>query len=90
MTGLPSSTTDRQKIKAALVECTNCFQRIEDEQESLKEIINDVAEKSGINKKLLRRVARTMYKRTYTDVVQENDDFETLYETLVKGKDDQT
>lgn len=85
-TNVPSSITDRQKVKAALVECTHAFQRIEDEQESIKEMINDVAEKTGINKKLLRRVARTMYKHTYSDVIQENEEFETLYELLVKDK----
>jgi len=37
-------------------------------------------------KKQINKLARTMYKRNYEDVQQENEDFETLYETLIAKK----
>jgi hypothetical protein len=90
MSIVPSSTTDRKKIKAGLVEITRCFQRVEDEQESVKEIINDLSQAFTIKKPLLRRLAKTLYKRSYSDVQQENEEFEEMYEILVKDAAQQT
>jgi hypothetical protein len=83
---IPSSSEDRKKIKTMLTEATHCMQRAEDERQSIKEIIDDAYAKFDIPKKILRKIATTMYKHNYEDVTAENDDFESLYEILVNSK----
>lgn len=85
---VPSSPNDRSKLKTMLTEITHCMQRADDERESIKEIINDAYSKFDIPKKVLRKLATTMYKHNYEDVQAENEDFETLYEILVNNKKD--
>lgn len=83
---VPSSPSDRQKFKLMLVEMTKCMQKIDDEKESIKEIANSAQEQFSVKKKLVTKLARTMYKHNYADLQAENEHFETLYETLVEGK----
>lgn len=78
-----SNPVDRQKLKLALVEMTHCFQRMDDERESAKDIAADCEEQYGISKKLINKVAKTMYKHSYADVQAENEHFEFLYESIV-------
>lgn len=86
MSIVPSSPSDRQKLKNLLVEVTNCLARIDGEKEAMKEIISTGEENFGVKKKIITKLARTMYKRNYSDLQAENDDFESLYEILVEGK----
>jgi len=86
---LPSNPNDRQKLKIAIGEITNCLLRIDSEREAMKEIIADASTKYGVDKKMIRKIATTMYKHNYADVQAENEEFETLYETLVEGRTDE-
>ena len=83
---IPSSPSDRQLLKQSLVEMTHCMQRADLEKESIKEIADNAAEKFNLPKKIINKLAKTMYKRNYQDLQSENEDFTLLYETLVEGK----
>ena len=83
---VPSNPADRQKMKTMLAEMTYCLQRADDEREAMKEIANEIQKQFGVPKKIVNKLARTMYKRNYADLQAENEDFELLYETLVEGK----
>lgn len=83
---LPSNPNDRQKLKMAIGEITNCLLRIDSERDAMKEIIADASKQYGVDKKMIRKIASTMYKHNYADVQQENQEFELLYETLVEGR----
>jgi len=83
---LPSSPNDRQKLKMAIGEITNCFLRIDAERDAIKEILAEAANKYGVDKKMIRKIASTMYKHNYADVQAENEEFSILYETLVEGR----
>lgn len=82
----PSSPTDRQKLKTMLDAVTHCMQRADDEREAKKALIQEIFEEFQIPKKQLNKIAKTMHKRNFKDVVEEQKDFEELYETLVEGK----
>lgn len=86
-TSVPSDPNDRQKLKTMLSEMTQCLYRADKEREQMKEICDHAHEQSGIQKKIINKLARTMYKQTYADLQAENEDFEYLYEALVLGKD---
>jgi len=80
----PSNPKDRQALKLALVEMTNCLARMDAEREAKKDIANTIKEKFEIKPALANKLAGVMYKQNYADMQQEQDDFELLYETLVE------
>ena len=80
---IPASVKDREKIKASLVAMTHCMQKMDLEREAKKDLVDTLSKDFSIPKKTLNKLAATMYKRDYADKCAENEDFETLYETLV-------
>lgn len=79
---------ERQEFKLMLVEMTKVLQQIDDLRESLKDIADSAQEKFSIKKKLVSKLAKTMYKHNYADLQTENEHFSYLYESLVEGKKD--
>lgn len=82
---IPSSPADRKRLKDMIVECTHCLQRIEDQKEAMKDIVETIQNEFTIPKKMGNKLARTMFKRNYDSLQQENEDFENLYELVVEG-----
>lgn len=62
------------------------MQQIDDLKEGIKETVNDLSGTSGIDKKMIKKLASTMYKHNYASYQEENRHFETLYETLIEGR----
>lgn len=83
---IPTNPADRAELKTMLAEMTNAMRRIDDEREQIKDIAAAAEEKFEIPKKLVRKLATTMYKHNYADLQSENEHFEFLYEALVEGK----
>lgn len=77
---------EKQEFKLMLGEITQCLRRMDDERDQIKEIVKVASEKYDIKGKLIRKVANTMYKHNYADVVSEHEHFEHLYESMVEGK----
>ena len=80
-----SNAEDRRKLKAMIIEMTNTLSRVDAEREHLKEIASAAVDEFDIQKKLINKLARTMYKNNYADLQAENEHFEFLYESLVDG-----
>lgn len=85
-TPIPVSPDEVKKLKAMIVEATQCMSRIDGEKEAMKDIIAAASEKFGIKKPLLNKLARTMYKHNFANLRQENEAFEQLYESLTGGQ----
>lgn len=83
---IPSGQSERIEFKTILVEMTKYLQQIDDIKEDLKAAAAAAEEKFNIKKKLISKLARTMYKHNYADLQQENEHFSHLYETLIEGK----
>lgn len=83
---VPSSPKDRQALKLMIVDITNQYALIDGHKEVIKESLSAAEEKYGVKKKLVAKIARAMYKQSYKDIVQENEDFDLLYQTLVESK----
>lgn len=77
---------ERAEFKLMLVEMTNLLAAVDASKEHMKEAVEAAQEKFGIKKKLISKLARTMYKHNYADLQSENDHFSYLYESLVEGK----
>ena len=80
------SPEDRKLLKGMIVEMTHSLERIEGEKEQIKDIAESAKSKFDISPKLVKKMARTMFKHNYADLQSENDDFELLYETIIEGK----
>lgn len=79
---IPSSPQDRKAIKDALSEISNSLTRIEAERDLIKDILQTVEDNQKVPKKYTRKLAKIYHKQNYTEVQQEQDDLETLYETI--------
>ena len=80
------SANERPELKIMLVEYTKLLQANDTNRESMKDIAGACEEKFGIKKKLISKLAKTMYKHNYADLQQENEHFSFLYESLVEGR----
>jgi len=85
MSTVPSSPSDRQNIKVALEQITASMDRIAAEKDHIKDVFGMLKEKFEIQPKISRKMAKTMYDRSYSTLQQENEDFELMYESIVEG-----
>jgi hypothetical protein len=84
---IPSNPADLKKIKGMIEEAAHCFQRIADQNEALKDILDTIKEDFQIAPKYSRKMARAYYKNNFHDTQAEYQEFETLYESVL-GNDD--
>lgn len=81
-----SSPTDRQKIKKNLDELSNSYTRIAAERDLIKETISEMSKDFELPKKTLNKMAKTYYKQSFLKEQQDQEDFESLYTTIVELK----
>jgi len=81
---IPSDPAAREKIRRVLRTVSDSFTRIEAERDLIKDEISALIEEYEIPRKFLNRMARTYHKQNFKDVVIEQDDFQTLYESVVE------
>ena len=77
------SDTDRKKLKDAMKEMDSSLTRVAAERDLQKNIINDLHDAIGLDKKLIRRLARTHFRANFKDEQDENSQFEELYEEVI-------
>lgn len=83
MSDAPTDPNKVKQLKQMIAEITHCYSRMDSEREQAKEIAAAAAETFGIEKKMVNKIARTMYKHNYASLQQENEEFEQLYESIV-------
>lgn len=79
-----SNPKDREDLLKVLKECSDSMTRIKSEKDFMKEAIKDVCEKLDVPKRLVNRMVKVYHKQNYDEEVAVQDQFETLYETVVK------
>ena len=79
---IPSSDSDKQRMKSAMEEISNSYTRIEAEKDFIKEAIIALEDDIGIPKKYLGKMARMYHKNNVSEVVAEIEDIEALLETI--------
>lgn len=82
---IPSNPADRQKLKGVVEEVARCLQRMDDERSAMKDILEAAKDDLGIPPKFTRKLARTYYKQNFKETQTENEDFETLYESVIES-----
>lgn len=81
-----NSPDERKKFKSMLAVLTKHMEGIDTHRESIKETVTDMSAEYGLDKKVINKIAKTMYKHNYGSLQEENRHFEILYETVVEGK----
>lgn len=82
---VPSDPQTKQTILNALKEISNSMTRIDSEKDLIKEIVEEVSDKTEVPKKYINKLARIYHKQNISEVKAENDDLETLYEAVTAG-----
>ena len=76
---------DRKRVKNAIIELNDSMTRVAAERDLQKEIINTAYEKIGVDKKLLRRMAKAYFKANFGEEVEENKTFEESYDLILRN-----
>lgn len=82
---IPSSPADRQKIKLAIEEMVKCMLRIDDEKSAMKDIMDELEEKYDLPKKIVRKMAKAMYKSNVEEEKAESDEFFDVYDAIIEN-----
>lgn len=72
----------KKKLKDAIKEMSDSYLRIESERELQKQILDTVSEEIGVDKKIIRKMARTYHKQDFELVREEHETFEASYESV--------
>lgn len=79
-----SAEADRKKLLDAIRECSNSMTRIDAEKDLIKEAVKVVCEDLKLPKRLVNRLVKVYHKQNYDEEVATHEQFEQLYETIVK------
>lgn len=79
-----SSEEDRDKLLKVIKECSDSMTRMEAEKEYVKEAIGDISKQLQLPKRLVQKMVKVYHKQNYDEEVAVHDQFEELYETVVK------
>lgn len=77
------SNADKQKLKNAISEMNDSMTRVAAERDLQKEILNKIVDELGLDKKIVRRMAKAYYKSNFSEEVEENNSFEELYTNVL-------
>lgn len=75
---------EKKKLRGAITSLNDSMTRAASEREYQKETINTISEELGLDKKLVRRLAKVYFKANFNEEVEENKNFEDFYANVVK------
>lgn len=79
-----SNPADQEKLLKVLRECSGAMTRMEGERDYIKESVTEICNQLQLPKKLVSRMVKVYHKQNYDEEVATHEQFETLYETIVK------
>lgn len=79
------SPCDRETLRDAVKEVADSMIRIASERDLMKTAIDVVAEKLGVDKKIVRAMAKTYFKANFENVKDEHSQFEEFYELVMNN-----
>jgi hypothetical protein len=79
-----TNPADKEKLLKILKECSESKTRIEAERDLIKESVSVISEELQLPKKLLNRMVKVYHKQNFDEEVAVHDQFETLYQNIVK------
>lgn len=81
---------DTQKLKSTIHEISNSMTRIDGERDFIREAIKAASEEHGIDKRVLRKIARAYHKQNFSEEVATAEEFEVQYTNVLGPVTDTT
>jgi hypothetical protein len=78
------SDAQRKELKEAIVQMNDSMTRVAAERDYQKETINTITDKTGVDKKIIRRMAKVYFRANYSQEQEENRSFEEFYDGVMK------
>ena len=79
-----SNEADRKKLLDAVQECSNSMTRMDGEKDFIREAVKKVSDDLKLPKQVVQRLVKVYHKQNYDEEVATHEQFEQLYETIVK------
>lgn len=80
-----NSLTESQKkeLKEAIQQLNDSMTRVAAERDFQKDSVNSISDKTGVDKKIIRRMAKVYFKANYSQEQEENRNFEEFYDGVM-------
>jgi hypothetical protein len=78
------SEPDKQKLLKVLRDCSDSLTRMDAEKDLIREAVAETAKNMQLPKRLVSKLVKVYHKQNYDEEVAVHEQFETLYETVVK------
>ena len=78
------SEPDRDKLFKVIKECSDSMTRQDAEKDFVRESIAETAKNMQLPKRLVARLVKVYHKQNFDEEVAVNEQFENLYESVVK------
>jgi hypothetical protein len=79
-----SNPADQAKLLNVLRECSGSMTRMEGEKDFIKEAVTNVCKDLQLPKRLVNRLVKVYHRQNFDEEVAVHEQFESLYETIVK------
>jgi Transcriptional regulator DsbA len=77
---------EKEKLKGVVKELNDSLTRVASERDFQKDAINTAAEEIGLDKKLVRKLAKVYFTATYDQEVDDQNEFRDYYDNLFRTK----
>jgi hypothetical protein len=78
------SDSQKKELKEAIVQLNDSLTRVASERDYQKDSINAISDKTGVDKKIIRRMAKVYFRANYAQEQEENRQFEDFYDGVMK------
>ena len=79
-----SNPEDRQKLLKVIKDCSDSMTRAKSEKDFVREAVAEISEELEVPKRLVNRMVKVYHKQNFDEEVAVHEQFETLYESVVK------
>lgn len=76
--------SQKTELKNAIREMNDSMTRAAAERDFQKETLTSISDKTGVDKKILRRMAKVYFRSNYAEEQEENRQFEEFYDGVMK------
>jgi hypothetical protein len=78
------SDSQKKELKEAIVQLNDSLTRVSSERDYQKDSINAISDKTGVDKKIIRRMAKVYFRANYAQEQEDNRQFEDFYDGVMK------
>ena len=78
------SAPDREKLYKIVKDCSDSMTRMDAEKDFVRESITETSKQMQLPKKMVARLVKVYHKQNFDEEVAIHEQFETLYESVVK------